>query len=430
MSGLAWRSARRHAASLCGIVVALTLGTALLSALTLILATGAGSAAAVRWFTTPDVVVAGNNTVSVTTGSGGDQQTSTLATGQARAVPAGLALQLSRLGATTLIDYAAYAWLSGAPGATIHPWVAATLHGFAWVGGGPPMTAGQIVLTAPTRYRPGDYVDVQTSAGLRLFAVSGVIQTSAASALYGTDSVARSLARGRISAVALTARRGIAPAALASRVRAVASGQPVRVLSGAGRLDAIPSPDVMLVEGTLTLLSLTLGVAGFVAVVVISGTFGYAVAARRRELGLLRAAGATPRQARRLVLGGALAASVLASPAGSAAGILLAGPWARWLARSGLAPAGSGGRCRRPVPGLRSVPGPAGTCWRPCRERWTGSVSGSWQWPGSRACRPTRPQPGVCCARRWACGGVPRWQMSRSSCRGSRAGSPRWRKPG
>jgi putative ABC transport system permease protein len=114
----------------------------------------------------------------------------------------------------------------------------------------------------------------------------------------------------------------------------------VRVLTGPGRQDAQPSPDAMLLGGTLSLLGITLGVAVFVAIIVIAGTFGYAVAAQRRELGLLRAAGATPRQARRLILGEAPAVSLLAGPAGSAAGITLAMPWARWLARSGLAPAG------------------------------------------------------------------------------------------
>jgi predicted dinucleotide-binding enzyme len=44
--------------------------------------------------------------------------------------------------------------------------------------------------------------------------------------------------------------------------------------------------------------------------------------------------------ARRRVPAAALAVSLLAAPAGSAAGILLAQPWARWLAGSGLAPAG------------------------------------------------------------------------------------------
>ncbi len=340
MTALAWRTARSHAASLAGAFLALALGVALLSALSLTLASAAGPAVGPRWFTTPDVVVAGTDSVTATSGTGDNRQTSTLATGQAGAVSAGLARRLSGLGAATVVDYAAYAYLAGAPGTTLHPWSAAALHDFRWAAGGPPAGAGQIVLTAPTRYRPGDQVGVQTAAGPRRFEVSGVIRTSAAPALYGTDGTAAALALGRISAVALTARAGDSPSALAARVSAVTRGQPVRVLTGAARQDAQPSPDAMLLEDAVSVLAITAGVAGFVSVLVIAGTFGYAVAARRRELGLLRAAGATPRQARRLILGEALAVSLLAAPAGSAAGILLAPPWAGWLARSGLAPAG------------------------------------------------------------------------------------------
>lgn len=138
MTALAWRSARWHAASLAGAFVALAVGAALLSALILTLASAAGAAASPAWFTIPDVVVAGTDTVSVTSGSGEDRQTSTEATGQARAVPNGLARQLSRLGAATVIDYAGYAYLAGAPGTTVHPWSAAALHRYGWVVGGPP----------------------------------------------------------------------------------------------------------------------------------------------------------------------------------------------------------------------------------------------------------------------------------------------------
>lgn len=340
MIALAWRTARSHAASMAGAFLALALGAALLSALTLALASATGAAARPRWFTTPDVVVTGTDAVTAVSGTGDNQQTSTLSTGQVRAVPAGLARRLSHLEAAAVTDYAAYAYLPGAPGTTLHPWSAAALHDFRWAAGGPPAGPGEIVLTAPTRYRPGDLVGVQTAVGPRRFTVSGVIRTSAAPALYGTDGAAAALALGRVSAVALTARPGHPPAALAAEVSAVNRRQGMRVLTGAARRDAQPSPDALLLEDAAAVLGVTAGVAGFVSVLVIAGTFGYVVAARRRELGLLRAAGATPRQARRLILGEALAVSVLAAPAGSVAGIVLARPWAGWLARSGLAPAG------------------------------------------------------------------------------------------
>ena len=110
------------------------------------------------------------------------------------------------------------------------------------------------------------------------------------------------------------------------------------MLTGDHRRDAEPDPDADLFAVAASLLGTTSGLAGFVSIFVVASTFAYAVAARRREFGLLRTAGATPRQIRRLVLGEALAVGILASAAGGALGIVIAPPFARWLARSGIAP--------------------------------------------------------------------------------------------
>lgn len=82
------------------------------------------------------------------------------------------------------------------------------------------------------------------------------------------------------------------------------------------------------------------GVSAFVSVFVVASTFSYAVTQRRREFGLLCAAGATAGQVRRTVLAEALAVGVLAA----AAGCVLGGYGApRVVARvvdAGLAPRG------------------------------------------------------------------------------------------
>ncbi len=57
------------------------------------------------------------------------------------------------------------------------------------------------------------------------------------------------------------------------------------------------------------------GVALFMAVFVVGSTFGFVVATRRRQLGLLRLVGATPRQVRRMVLGESAVVAVLAAVA-------------------------------------------------------------------------------------------------------------------
>jgi putative ABC transport system permease protein len=339
MIGLAWHTARARATSLAGSLVALALGVALLAAMALTLASTVGTAHHPRWFARAGVVVAGDDTVSVTTGSRDDRETETATTVEARAVPPALAARLSRLHAARVLDYAGYASAPGAPGDTVHPWAAASLHHYTWVSGGPPARPGQIVLTAPTGLGPGTRIVLQTADGRQRFTVSGVIRTGAQAAFYATGAVAaRGSPGGRIDAVALTGPPGEPVAALAAQARAATRGQPVRVLTGDHRRDAEPDPDGDLFAVAASLLGTTSGLAGFVSVFVVASTFAYAVAARRREFGLLRTAGATPRQIRRLVLGEALAVGVLASAAGGALGIVIAPPFARWLARSGIAP--------------------------------------------------------------------------------------------
>ena len=66
------------------------------------------------------------------------------------------------------------------------------------------------------------------------------------------------------------------------------------------------------------------GVALFMAMFVVASTFGFVVAARRRELGMLRLIGATPRQVRRMVLGEAGVVAVLAAVIGGLLGSALA----------------------------------------------------------------------------------------------------------
>ncbi|WP_410792157.1 FtsX-like permease family protein [Kribbella sp. C-35] len=73
------------------------------------------------------------------------------------------------------------------------------------------------------------------------------------------------------------------------------------------------------VSGLQTVLSMVGAISGFITIFVIASTFAFAVASRRRELGLLRLIGATPRQIRRMVLGEAVAVAVAASLTGAIA---------------------------------------------------------------------------------------------------------------
>ncbi|WP_020388303.1 FtsX-like permease family protein [Kribbella catacumbae] len=70
-------------------------------------------------------------------------------------------------------------------------------------------------------------------------------------------------------------------------------------------------------SGLQVVLSMVGVISGFITIFVIASTFAFAVASRRREVGLLRLIGATPRQIKRMVLGEALVVALAASITGA-----------------------------------------------------------------------------------------------------------------
>jgi putative ABC transport system permease protein len=94
------------------------------------------------------------------------------------------------------------------------------------------------------------------------------------------------------------------------------------------------TPDQLAQLGDLSaMFGMMSAISAFMAIFVVGSTFGFVVAIRRRELGLLRLVGATPRQVRRLLLGESAVVAVAATIAGGLAGTVLA-PGMLWLVRA------------------------------------------------------------------------------------------------
>ncbi|WP_328398153.1 FtsX-like permease family protein [Streptomyces sp. NBC_00390] len=125
----------------------------------------------------------------------------------------------------------------------------------------------------------------------------------------------------------------------AATVRAVV-GDRAQVLTGDERRRADPGQerDAQALISVNSLLGTAGGVSAFVSVFVVASTFAFAVALRRREFGLLRTAGATPGQIRRLLLTEALVIGTIASAAGCALGAWGAPRLARLLVAGEIAP--------------------------------------------------------------------------------------------
>lgn len=84
------------------------------------------------------------------------------------------------------------------------------------------------------------------------------------------------------------------------------------------------------------MLGIMSGVSLFMAMFVVASTFGFVVAARQRELGLLRLVGATPRQVRRMVLGESSVVAVLAAGAGCLLGTAVTPAFVAFLDARGV----------------------------------------------------------------------------------------------
>jgi putative ABC transport system permease protein len=110
-------------------------------------------------------------------------------------------------------------------------------------------------------------------------------------------------------------------------------------------------------EASVAMLGLVLSIAAFLAVFIISSTFGFTVAQRRRDLALLRLVGGSRAQLRRLLLGEAVLLGSLGAAIGTPAGLGVMAVQS-WLLRTmGFVPAGFTGQWRLWIIGVSAGTG-------------------------------------------------------------------------
>ncbi|MFC8824287.1 FtsX-like permease family protein [Streptomyces sp. NPDC057137] len=110
------------------------------------------------------------------------------------------------------------------------------------------------------------------------------------------------------------------------------------VATGTGRGD-IAAPDAAAARSLLILLASSLaGIILLITGFVMAGALGVAIAGQRRELALMRAVGATPKQIRRLAAAQATVIAAVALVPGILLGYLLAGQFRRLLVDRGVLP--------------------------------------------------------------------------------------------
>jgi putative ABC transport system permease protein len=222
----------------------------------------------------------------------------------------------------------------GEPAAKVHvddrdgrAFSAAALAPYRLTSGRAPNGPGEIVLGKDHDGRAGDRINLLTAAGPAPYTVTGTLDGPG---LYLADAEAARLAGG-ITAIGLRTSSGTA----AAEVRRLV-GADGEVLTGAARSALEPEQEARIRWISTQILSAMASLAGFVSIFVVASTFAFGVHQRRREFGLLRAVGATPRQVRRSVYGEAVVVGVVAAVAGALMSLVLAPVLGRVLAHGRL----------------------------------------------------------------------------------------------
>ncbi|WP_231927229.1 FtsX-like permease family protein [Micromonospora zamorensis] len=206
-----------------------------------------------------------------------------------------------------------------------HGWSSAQLGGLRLTAGEPPRRPGEVVVDRALGLRTGAPVTLLTAVGAESYTVTGLVDRPG---VHVADEVAATFAPG-VRAIGLVLAADADPGRVATAARGIV-GTDGRVLTGDARGVLEPRNDARTRWIGMQVLTATAALAGFVTVFVVASTFAFTIAQRRRELGLLRAVGATGRQVRRMVYGEAL----VVGASGGIVGLLVGGglaPLLGWL---------------------------------------------------------------------------------------------------
>ena len=317
MLRVALSALRNRWVSFAGAFLALVLGTGLVAMMitTLFTASAVPFPGPQRFAAAPAVVVP-SKTVTVIADGGPSKMSVPQPGGIATAV-------VTRLAATgrIVVDRTFPAQQAGGPSGQVgHAWSAASFTPYRLTRGRAPVTGTEIVIGGGNPDLVGRRVPVTTAAGTSIYTVTGVTAPVwFEQAIFFSDASAARISP-EINAV-------VAYGPLDAVRQAAASG-PTQVLTGGARKTADPDPSGGTNElmNTVAAAGTSTGLGICVAIFVMIGTFAFITDQRRRELGLLRTVGATPRQVRRMIITEAVCLGIVASAVGCGLGVLASGP--------------------------------------------------------------------------------------------------------
>ena len=335
MVRLVWRMLWQRPARLVATFVALGFAVAAVTAFGTLLASGIGYHGIVGRYAAAPVLVAATD-VWVSDGSGAHAQVQSYPLTERARLAATLPATIAAApGVRAAIgDTAIAAQIRGASlvAAEVHPWSAAHLAPFRLEAGAAPAGPHQLVVdarvAARTGARQGQTVSVMLPAGAQTFTVVGVAAAAPGAqqippTAFVTDAEARALAGSASQVIGVLPDPGVSTQALAAAVRDVLPRRPAhlsgtypQVYAGAERGRA-ESLDVANTQGFVIAISSVFGAATLlIAMFVIASTIGLSVRQRHRDIAVLRAVAATPRQVRRMIIRETAAIGLVAAAAG------------------------------------------------------------------------------------------------------------------
>lgn len=349
MLHLALRMARSRITALLAVACAVLGGAALVTGTGVLAESGLRSHVAAGRLVGADIVVAADQTFRA-------PGPLAIALPERARVPADLVDELAALsGVTAAVGDLSFPAALVADGRVVstadprgagHGWSATELSDDVWVDGAAPTGAGEVALgsalASAAGIGRGDTVEMMAAGRSASYRVSAVVD---AVGLFFADETAQDLAGragaapgGRVDLIGLRTEPG-STEAVATAVRDRLQHTALIVATGADRGD-VASPGIVAARSLLLLLAGSL--SGIVLLVVgfaVAGASAVSISGQRRELALLRAVGATPRQIRRLAAGQALVVGAVAIVPGTALGFGLAGQFRRLLVGVGVLPA-------------------------------------------------------------------------------------------
>ena len=339
MLRIALRMIAQRPAAMIATALALWVAVVIVTACGALLESGVRYHGTVARYAAAPVLVA-TTSVQVVEGSGEDREAEGTPLATRGPLPAGLPDRIAALPQvrTAVVDAAVPAQVlrSGEPvPVELHPWAAAVLAPYRLVAGRAPAGPADVVADR----RLGAVGERIALPGLGARTVTGTTGPTGA-----TPTVFTAGLPGPAQVVGVLPRAGESVEAVAAAVRRVlppadGAGAYPRAFTGPGR-GSVESPAVD--DGrelAIAVSSVFGGCALLIALLVIAGTVGLSVWQRHRDIALLRAIAATPRQVRRMVVRETASLGLLAGAAGVLPGLAAA----RWLrdqfADRGMVPA-------------------------------------------------------------------------------------------